>query len=80
MKMFEAMIFKSEIRKSCNLDAKMVETSKDGLILTINKRLVDPDSLQVITNLVNQHKLYLLLEFGHYYISEKILAPASAAY
>jgi len=80
MRMFEAMIFKNTLRKSCNLDATMVETSRDGLILTIRKSLVDADSLQIITNLVNQHKLNLLSEFGRYYISEKILTPTLAAY
>ncbi len=79
MKISEAMIFKNEIRKSCNLNAKMVETSKDGLILTLNKRLVDSASLQIIINLVSQHKLNLLSEFGHYYISKQILTPTATA-
>ncbi len=74
------MVFKSEIRKNCNLDAKMVETSKDGLILTLSKRLVNADSLRIITDLVNQHKLNLLSEFGQYYISTRILTPNIAAY
>ena len=80
MKISEAMIFKNEIRKSCNLDVTMVETYKDGLILTINKRSVDPSSLQIIIDLVNQHKLNLLSEFGRYYISNQILTPTSAAF
>lgn len=80
MKISDAMVFKNEIRKICNLDAKMVETYKDGLVLTLNKHVVDAESLQIMTNLVNQHKLNLLSEFGQYYISEKILTPNLTAY
>jgi hypothetical protein len=77
LKISEAMSFKSEIRKTCNLDVKMIETSNDGLILTVSKRLVNADSLQYITSFVNDHKLNLMSEFGFYYISTGILAPAS---
>ncbi len=77
LKISEAMSFKSEIRRTCNLDLKMLETAKDGLILTVSKRSVNADSLQFITSFVNAHKLNLLAEFGYYYISSEILAPAS---
>ena len=71
------MNFKSQLRKTCNLDVKMLETSKDGLVLTVNKRLVNADSLQFITAFVEDHKLNLMSEFGFYYISTQILAPGS---
>ncbi len=76
LKISEAMNFKSEIKKTCNLDVKMLETSNDGLILTVSKRLVNSDSLQSITAFVNDHKLNLMSEFGIYYISTQILEPA----
>ena len=77
MKISEAMNFKREIRTSCNLDAKMLDTTEDGMVLTVEKRMVNATTLELMTNFVSQHKLSLLSESGRYFISTSILAPVS---
>ena len=77
MKIFEAMVFKREIGTSCSLDVKMLDTLKDGIVLTIEQNLVDSDNLELITDFVNQHNLSLLLDNECYFISTQVLKPSS---
>jgi hypothetical protein len=37
LKMYDAMVLKREIGTSCNLEAKILETLKDGLVLKIGR-------------------------------------------
>ena len=76
MKIFEAMVFKREIGSSCSLDVKMLDTLKDGIVLTIEQNLVNSSHLAFITEFVNQHKLSLLLESECYFISTQALKPS----
>ena len=76
MKIFEAMVFKREIGSSCSLDVKMLDTLKDGIVLTIEQELVDSSNLAFITDFVNQHKLSLLLDSERYFISTNQLKPS----
>jgi hypothetical protein len=76
MKMFEAMVFKREIGASCSLDVKMLDTPKDGIVLTIDQNLVNSSNLKLITEFVNQNKLSLLLESECYFISTQALKPS----
>jgi hypothetical protein len=39
LKMYDAMVLKREIGTSCNLDAKILETLKDGWLMRIHLRL-----------------------------------------
>ena len=77
MNVFDAMVFKREIGSSCSIDVKMLDTLKDGFVLSIDQNLVNSNGLVFITNFVNQHKLSLLLDSERYFISTNALAPFS---
>ncbi len=76
LKISEAMSIKRKIGVSCNLDAKMLDTSEEGMVLTIEKRAVNADSLQLMKDFVTQHNLNLLSESGRYFISSNALKPS----
>ena len=80
LKIFDAMILKRKISTSCNLDVKILETSNDGLVLRIMENIVSKNSLQLITDFANKHKLNILLDSGAYFISTQILAPSEPSY
>ena len=77
MKIFEAMVFKREIGASCSLDVKMLDTLKDGIVLTIEQSVVNSDDLVFIKDFVSQHNLSLLLDSECYFISTQVLKPSS---
>jgi hypothetical protein len=76
MKIFEAMLLKREIGANCSLDVKMLDTPKDGIVLTIEQSSVNSSILAFITEFVNQHKLSLLLDSERYFISTQMLKPS----
>ncbi len=78
--MFDAMVLKREIRKNFNIDVKILETLKDGLVLRITEHIVNNNSLSLITDFVKKHELNMLLDNGVYFISEQILAPLEPTY
>ena len=55
---------------------KMLDTINDGIVLSIDQNLVNSNELLFITAFVNQHKLSLLLDSEHYFISTNALAPS----
>ncbi len=77
MKIFEAMLFKREIGANCSLDVKMLDTLKDGIVLTIDEDLVDGSILERIKDFVSQHNLSLLLDSERYFISTSALKPSN---
>ncbi len=77
MKTFEAMVFKREIGTSCSVDVKMLDTLKDGIILSIEQNMVNSNVLVFLKDFVNKHKLSLLLDSERYFISTNAL-PASS--
>ncbi len=77
MKISEAMNFKRQIRISFNLDVKMLDTAEDGMVLTVEKKVINENTLELITDFVNQNKLNILSESGHYFISTNNLVPAN---
>ncbi len=77
MKIFEAMVFKREIGANCSLDVKMLDTLKDGIVLTIEQDLVNGSNLLFIKDFVSQHNLSLLLDSECYFISTNALKPSS---
>jgi hypothetical protein len=77
MKIFEAMVFKREIDISCSLEVKMLDTIKDGIILTFDQSAVNNNDLIYIKNFVTQHNLSLLLDSECYFISTNVLKPSS---
>ena len=71
------MLFKREIGSSCSIAVEMLDTLKDGIVLSIEQSSVNSDNLEFITNFVNQHNLSLLLDSERYFISSNALAPSS---
>ena len=79
LKMFDAMILKCEIVKDYNIEVKILETLKDGLVLRI-ENMVNRTSLERITEFANKHQLNILLENDVYFISNETLAPSKSTY
>ena len=77
LKIFEAMVFKREIGASCSLDVKMLDTTNDGIVLSIEQNLIDSNDLLFIKDFVSQHNLSLLLDSERYFISTSALTPYS---
>ena len=77
--MFDAMILKCEIVKDYNIEVKILETLKDGLVLRI-ENMVNRTSLERITEFANKHQLNILLENDVYFISNETLAPSESTY
>jgi hypothetical protein len=75
MKISVAMNFKRGIKTTCGVELKMLDTLREGMILFVEKRMVDKTSFDVITDYATQHKLNLVMENGCYYISADTLAP-----
>jgi hypothetical protein len=80
LRMFDAMILKREMGKSCNVDVKILETMKDGLILRIMENIINKNSLVLITDFVNKHKLNMLFDNGVYFISNQLIAPSEPTF
>jgi hypothetical protein len=78
--MFDAMMLKREMGTNCNIDIRILETLKDGIVLRIMENTIDGTSLEFIIDFVRQHELNLLLEDGVFFISEQILAPSEPEY
>ena len=80
MKLFDAMILKREMRRNCSVDAKILDTPKDGLVLRIMEKTVDKKAFELLSGFVNKHKLNILLDNGVYFISKKNLRPYQPTY
>ena len=80
LNVFDAMMLKREMQKNCSVDVKILDTSKDGLVLRIMENMVNKQSLELLSDFVSQHKLNLLLDNGVYFISRKILCPYQPTY
>jgi hypothetical protein len=73
------MILKREIVRNYNVDVKILETFKDGLVLRI-ENMVNRASLALITDFVRKNQLNMLLDNDVYFISKEILAPSEPSY
>ena len=74
------MILKREMGKSCNVEVKILETMKDGLILRITENIINKNSLVLITDFVNKHKLNMLFDSGVYFISNQLIIPSEPTF
>ena len=77
MKIFQAMVFKKKIGASCSFDVKMLDTVKDGVVLTFDQNAVKENDLIYIKDFVTQNNLSLLLDSECYFISTNELKPSS---
>ena len=73
MKIFDAMVLKRELGTGCNIEVKMLDTLKDGIVLSIEQNSVDQNTLVYLRDFVDQHKLSLLLDCECYFISTNAL-------
>lgn len=80
LKMYDAMVLKREIGINCKIDAKILETLKEGFVLRIMENTVNQSSLEVIADFVKKHELNMLFDNGVYFISNQILAPSETVY
>jgi hypothetical protein len=71
------MVFKREIGTICSLDVKMLDTLKDGIVLTFEQNAINSKDLLYIKDFVSQHNLSLLLDSECYFISTNVLEPSS---
>ena len=67
------MVLKRELGTGCNIEVKMLDTLKDGIVLSIEQNSVDPNALVYLKDFVDQHKLSLLLDNECYFISTNAL-------
>jgi hypothetical protein len=72
----QAMLVKKTISNSCNIRVNMLDTI-DGIILSIEEKLVNNTALTFINNYVEFLKLNLLLDNECYFISTNILKPTA---
>jgi hypothetical protein len=79
LKMFDAMMLKREIVTSCNIDVKILETYKDGIVLRA-ENIVNGDSLLLMQDFVSRHQLNILFDNEGYFISKEILVPLEQTY
>jgi hypothetical protein len=79
LKMFDAMMLKREIVTSCNIDVKILETFKDGIVLR-TENIVNGDSLLLIKDFANRHQLNILFDNEGYFISKEVLVPLEQTY
>jgi hypothetical protein len=77
MRIFDAMLWKREIGTSGSIEVKMLDTLKDGIVLTIEQQLVDSSCLEFLKEFVKKNKLNLLLDNERYFISTNALKPSS---
>ena len=80
LKMYDAMVLKREKGNRCKIDAKILETLKDGFVLRIMENMVNENSLEAMTDFVNKHELNILFDNGVYFISNQILEPSEPIY
>ena len=78
MKTSEAMKIKRQIQERCDIEAKMVDLPKVGLVLTIEKSELDKDSYKLLADYAAENNLYLQLEMGRFVISNEALPTAAS--
>jgi hypothetical protein len=75
MNMSEAMKYKREIQTSCSIDVKMLDTAEDGIVLCVERKMLDASAYKLLANFAAENALSLQLEVGNFLISTHALAP-----
>jgi hypothetical protein len=75
MNMSEAMKFKREIQTNCGIDAKMLDTAEDGLVLLVERKALEAATYKLLADFTEQNGLNLQLEIGNFIISNHALVP-----
>jgi hypothetical protein len=79
LKLFDAMILKREMVRNCNIDVRIHETFKEGIVLRV-ENIVNGNSIALISDFVKRHRLNMLYDSGVYFISKETLAPSEPTY
>ena len=74
MNISEAMKFKRGIQTFCGIDVKMLDTVEDGLVLYVERKILNVDSYKLLADFTAQNGLSLQLDIGNFIISTHALA------
>ena len=75
MNISDAMKFKREIQTKCSIDVKMLDTAEDGLVLYVERKMLDVGAYKLLADFATQNELSLQLDIGNFFISTHGLAP-----
>jgi len=76
MNISEAMKIKRQIQISCDIETKMEDLPTVGLVLTVERSMLDMDSYKLLADFAAENNLSLQLEIGRFIISDTAL-PAN---
>ena len=76
MNISEAMKIKRQIQAICNIETNMLDLPEIGLVLTVERSMLDIDSYKLLTDFAGENNLSLQLEIGRFLISDHAL-PAN---
>jgi hypothetical protein len=71
--MFEAMRLKRAIRTGCGIDLKMLDIAEEGLVLYVERKILNVDAYKLLADFVAQNELSLQLDIGNFIISTRAL-------
>ena len=74
MNISEAMKFKTKIQTDCGIDAKMLDTAEDGIILCVERKTLDAASYKLLADFAAEHQLSMQLGSGNFIISTHTLS------
>lgn len=72
--MSEAMKYKTKIQTSCGIDVKMLDTAEDGMVLCVERKILDSASYKLLADFATQNQLNLQLSSGNFIISTHALS------
>jgi hypothetical protein len=73
MNMSEAIKIKRQILECCNIEAKMGDLPKVGLVLFVERSTLDKGSCKLLADYADENNLDLQLEMGRFIISNQAL-------
>ncbi len=76
MNISEAMKIKRQIQTFCGIDMAMLDLPEVGLVLTVERSMLDQGSYKLLADFAAENNLSLQLEIGRFIISDHAL-PAN---
>jgi hypothetical protein len=73
MNMSEAMKIKRQIHECCNIEAKMEDLPKIGLVVTVERSTLDKGAFKLLADYTAENNLNLELELGRFIICNQAL-------
>lgn len=69
--MSEAMRIKRQIQDQFGIETKMLDMAEVGLVLTVERSLLDMNSYKLLSDYTTENNLNLQLEMGRFIISNQ---------